>query len=269
MVRNQTINVHCGCKGGCGSCGKKKRRKAHKRKGVSSNTPVTPNFQPIHAFSPVYIQSGTPAPDPNPLLQAIQEINSKVEKHHTEYLHNELRSRVYNADRGHIAQPRTEERIAINAPSPNQHHLSQPKSLDFEEVNPMLTGNTGRKTPVKRSTRFEDDDTDTPHLDSYHTGIRPSRMRSPIGSPSPRFTERDGVITTSRGEMYESIPTPSSSSSSSSSSAGGGAGETRGTIDNPKCGKCGLRGHKSNTKNKTTGQFVCQHHPSNNQQSDN
>ena len=69
MVRNQTINVHCGCKGECGSCGKKKRRKASKRGGANSNTKASqPNYTPIHAFSPVYIQSGTPAPDPNPLL---------------------------------------------------------------------------------------------------------------------------------------------------------------------------------------------------------
>jgi len=160
MVRNQTIYVHCGCGkngGGCGTC-KKKRRRVNKRGGANSNTrkpEAPPNFNPIHTLAPVYIQSGNPPPEPNPLLRAVQDLKERVDTHH-DYYRNELRHRVHNVDRGHIAEPRKEHKVMetqtdldeIPPSSPyhrESHHRgfsqpkSAPKSLDFEEDNPMYS----------------------------------------------------------------------------------------------------------------------------------
>ena len=106
--QKQSVNV----KIHIGDTNKKRKRRNSKRKadisqGVSQSYPA-----PSQPYTPVYIQSGTPSPEPenNPLLRAIQELNSNVVKTHVEKLVNQLLNQV--PERGHIIgePPRTYHR---------------------------------------------------------------------------------------------------------------------------------------------------------------
>ena len=175
MVRNQTINVHCGCKGGCGSCGKKKRRKASKRGGVNSNTKKTEapsNYNPIHAFTPVYIQSGNPPPEPNPLLRAVQDLKERVDTHH-DYYRNELRHRVHNVGRGNIAEPVRE---------PVREHSVMETQTDYTGEIPQPSAfNTNLTTPIKTPKNLHSDY----HSDGELYNAKPhiASRRLPIATP--------------------------------------------------------------------------------------
>ena len=243
MVRNQKISVNCACKEKGGNCcdnckSRRKRRRAHKRGGVKAN------FQPIHAFNPVYIQSGTPAPDPNPLLQAVQEVNSKVEKHHMEYLHNELRRRVYNSDKGHIATVKEQD-----TQTPHHNHISTQtphlKMNELRDAEPVKHTIATISNPVKDSMV-----TATEMLQRY-----PPRPRQPPPSSTRRnlndnFDEAQTPVITNLPPL-PSRPVRIVSNIEDDSQAGGGA--VHGTRTNPKCSACGLYGHRKNSKQ-------CSHH---------
>ena len=103
--QKQSVNV----KIHIGDTNKKRKRRNYKRKaGVSQGVnQYSAQAQPYH---PVYIQSGTPEPENNPLLRAIQELNTNVVKNHVEQLVNPLLNQV--PSRGHIIgePPRTYHR---------------------------------------------------------------------------------------------------------------------------------------------------------------
>ena len=179
MVRNQTINVHCGCKGGCGNC-KKKRRRANKRGGVGSNTkaPQQPNFNPIHAFAPVYIQSGNAPPEPNPLLRAVQDLKERVDTHH-DYYRNELRHRVHNVDRGHIAIPVRE---------PVRKHNVMETQTDFtDEIPQPAPFNTNLTTPIRTPKNLHSDYHSEGEM--YNNKAHIASRRLPIASPIASLAE--------------------------------------------------------------------------------
>ena len=77
--QKQVVSIHIGDKG------KKKvnRKRRSTSKVQSSSTSSSAYYQP---YTPVYIQSGQAphVPETNPLLKAIEELSSKVEKVHTE-----------------------------------------------------------------------------------------------------------------------------------------------------------------------------------------
>jgi hypothetical protein len=243
MVRNQTINVHCGgCKGGCGNC-KKKRRRANKRGGANSHTKATvaqPNFQPIHAFSPVYIQSGNPPPEPNPLLKAVQDLKERVDTHH-DYYRNELRHRVHNVDRG-FAVPVREQDTQTNS---DNHMETQTHRMDIHRDSQTSPDTIEHISNPLKSTYA----TASQMFDKY-----PARKRQPFQSPAPTRDLTDELRTPSarkeKGVDFEDIyPVRNSSNVIADNQAGGGGtGVTRGTRQDPVCSACGLRGHKKNSK---------------------
>ena len=192
QIIKQSVNV----KVNVGDSKKKKNGRRRKKGGGGGGggSSMPPNYQPIHAFTPVYIQSGNPPPDPNPILKAVQDINSKVEKHHMEYLHNDLRNKVYNANKGHIAEPRKVHKVMetqtnldeIPLSTPyhrTSHHrvFSQPKSvdsLDFEEQNPMFTTSQMFRSSISTPTRDRQTPVRDTHASDSEINVRPTPVRS-------------------------------------------------------------------------------------------
>ena len=176
MVRNQTINVHCGCGGKCKTCKPKRRvkrqRKRRAERVVEAPTPL------YHPFTPVYIQSGYPQEDHNPLLNAVRQLEHKVDNHHLQYYKNELRHRVANYNKGHITEG---------------------TQTDFKDTIPAETPYRGVVDGGTSSAKKLDDDFEL--ADVYHTG---SAMSAPdIRGENPFRRRRRESGTMSDSDVQE------------------------------------------------------------------
>ena len=139
QIIKQSVNV----KVHVGDSKKKSGRRRKKRGGGSGGGSGGSSMpQPIHAFTPVYIQSGTPSESDNPLHRAIRELNDKVDRQHIEHKVNPLLNMVANEGKGHIAEDkqtvkpvkRTPAKIKSEfgneIPAPSSHHHSAPPNTD-------------------------------------------------------------------------------------------------------------------------------------------
>ena len=87
----------------------------------------------VHAFTPVYIQSGQAPiiPETNPLLQAVQRLENKLVEPPIQYYKNELRHRVINHDKGHITSgTQTDFNDVIPPETPFRETPSAKKIID-------------------------------------------------------------------------------------------------------------------------------------------
>ena len=79
--QKQSVNV----KIHIGDTNKKRPRNNKRKSGDGGGGHSSGGYQQsTNAYTPVYIQSGTPEPKYNPLLRAINDLNSNISRTHTE-----------------------------------------------------------------------------------------------------------------------------------------------------------------------------------------
>ena len=140
MVRKQVIKQSVNVKVHIGD--KKKKGGRRRKKGGGSSGGGNSLPQPIHAFTPIYIQSGQPTEADNPLHRAIKELHEKVDKKHAETPVNPLLKMVANEGKGNIAEhkqiqtpakktpARRTSAFGDKIPSPSSHNHSVPPNTD-------------------------------------------------------------------------------------------------------------------------------------------
>ena len=75
----------------------KRRRRNNKRKSGGGGGGRSSGYQQsTNAYTPVYIQSGTPETEFNPLLRATQDLNGNISRTHIEKVENPLLKQVSN-----------------------------------------------------------------------------------------------------------------------------------------------------------------------------
>lgn len=186
VKQNVNVRVHVG------DTHRKKRRRRQKKSGGGGAEGYP--YPPIHAFTPVYIQSGNP-PESNPLLSAIQDLNNNVMRIHQENISNPLVKQVENVDKGHIRDTYHRNDNDLNFgnlyPKDDDVSVTSNPSKDDAVIGSSVLENTPPRDVIPHNSPYEEKEDFEPDVVSStrrnETGGRGGRSGRPRGRPPTRF----------------------------------------------------------------------------------
>jgi hypothetical protein len=149
---------------------KVRRRRTKKPAGFSGSVASLPT--PIHAFTPVYIQSGQPsASESNPLLRYIQDIHHKMTNQHEEHLENGLLKQFGKPRQGTQG--------------------TQVNPDDIPDEIPASTPTKGQfgSTPAGGHFKFDEKPQQTPGKGQYDGTFATPRGSTPVGEKNTSATK--------------------------------------------------------------------------------